>query len=155
MRVLRAILLLVVLACVISVGVWVTHGGSRGRDVTTPAGAQSAETPSGGDGVADVPGGIVHLLILNGTPVPNLAGDFSLLVGQAGCVADRIDNAPHEGFARSLLINRRLGEARAVELARRLGNPVLLHEHDAGTTEDAVLVLGADHARLREVLQSR
>lgn len=155
MRVLRAILLLVVLACVISVGVWVTHGGSRGAEVTAPAGARSAAAPAGGAGVTDAPGGIVHLVILNGTPVPNLAGDFSLLVGQAGCVADRIDNAPHDGFARSLLIDRRLGEARAAELARRLGDPVLLHEHDAGTTEDAVLVLGADHARLREVLQSR
>jgi len=102
-----------------------------------------------------VPGGVVHLVVLNGTPVPNLAGDFSLLVGGAGCVADRIDNAPHDGFARSLLIDRRLGEARAAALARRLGDPVLLHEHDAGTTEDAVLVLGADHARLREALLTR
>ncbi|MBU0743206.1 LytR C-terminal domain-containing protein [bacterium] len=154
MRTLRLILLLVVLACAISVGVWATHGGPRQAGPPDHAGVPAAMASRPGGEVADVPGGVVHLVILNGTAESDLAGDFSLLAGRAGCVADRIDNAPHAGFARSLLINRRLSEERAAFLAARLGDPVVLREHDPRATEDAVLVLGADHDRLRGALLS-
>ena len=154
MRTLRLILLLVVLACAISVGVWVTHGGPRHPALPARAGTPAVGVSSTGDDITDRPGGIVHLVVLNGTEVANLAGDFSLLVGRADCVADRIDNAPHARYARSLLINRRLSDERAAVLAARLGDPVVLREHDPGATEDAVLVLGADHDRLRDALLS-
>ncbi len=155
MRTLRLILLLVVLACAISVGVWVTHGGSRPDGLPARLGMPAATESFPDLANADAPGGIVHLVILNGTTAANLAGDFSLLVGRAGCVADRIDNAPHAGYTKSLLVNRRLVDERAIALAGRLGGPILLREHDSRATEDAVLVLGADHSRLREALLSR
>jgi len=147
MRTLRLFLLLAVLLCAISIGVWMTHGPDR------PEGNARAGAAAGDP--ADEPGGIVHLVVLNGTPVANLAGDFSLLVARAGCVADRIGNASHDGYQASLLVNRRLEDDHAAALAARLGGPVLLREHDARATEDAVLVLGADHERLRDALLSR
>jgi len=151
MGVFRFILLLLVLVCIGSVGVWVVHGdGALSGVIEAPEARRAAPTEAAGEAPSDV----VHLLGLNGTAVKNLAGDFSLLVGRAGCVANRIDNAPHDHYARSLLINRRLDDDRAEALAARLGGPRVIREHDGGAVEDAVLVLGADHDRLREVLRA-
>jgi hypothetical protein len=94
----------------------------------------------------------IHLRILNGTPQPGLARDFSLLLGRAGCVAETVDNAPHDHFAASLLVDRRLGEDRARALARRFGGIPVVHEWDRRASEDAVLILGADHDALRRRL---
>ncbi len=151
MGVLRVILLLLVLVCIGSVGVWVVHGDGVLSDVIEAPEARRA-APDEAEGEA--PSDVVHLLILNGTAVKKLAGDFSLLVGRVGCVANRVDNAPHDHYARSLLINRRLDDDRAEALAARLGGPLVIREHDGAAVEDAVLVLGADHEHLREVLSA-
>jgi hypothetical protein len=151
MGVLRVILLLLVLVCIGSVGVWVVHGdGAVSGLVGAPEARRAATPETAGEATSDV----VHLLVLNGTAVKNLAGDFSQLVGRAGCVANRVDNAPHDHYARSLLINRRLDDERAQAVAARLGGPRVIREHDGAAVEDAVLVLGADHDRLREVLRA-
>ena len=152
MRTLQPALLIVVLICLVSLGLWLVRGDMGGIP-GSPVSDALGPAHSGGKGsVADLPGGVVHLVVLNGTEVPDLAGDLSLLLGSAGCVADRIGNAPHARFTASLLVNRRLDDDRAAELARRLGGPVLLLERDPGATEDAVLVLGADHGKLRSAL---
>jgi hypothetical protein len=94
----------------------------------------------------------VHLVILNGTVEPGLAREISLLLGRAGCVAERVGNASSDRFTECLLVNRRLSERRAAELGRRLGGIRVIREADGRGSEDAVLVLGADSARLKEAL---
>lgn len=89
----------------------------------------------------------IHLVVLNGTREPGLAREVSLLLGRAGCVAERVGNAPHRDFARSFLVNRRLSDRQASDLARRLGGIRLIREWDGREGEDAVLVLGADWKR--------
>ena len=90
----------------------------------------------------------IHLSVLNGTSEAGLARKFSLVLGRAGCVAESVGNAPHREFAHSLLINRKLSEGRAAELARRLGGIRVIREWDDRCSEDAVLVLGGDYAEL-------
>ncbi len=150
MGALRLMLLLVVLACIASVGVWAVHGdGDRLGSVV-----ESAPRRAAPDKASDaIPDDVIHVAVLNGTKVKNLAGDFSLLLDRVGCVADRIDNAPHDRYARSLLINRRLDDDRAAALAARLGGPPLIREYDTDAVEDVVLVIGADHVQLREILR--
>jgi hypothetical protein len=55
-------------------------------------------------------------------------------------------------MARSLLVNRRLSDRQADELARRLGGIRVIREWDGRVGEDAVLVLGADHELLKSSL---
>jgi hypothetical protein len=90
----------------------------------------------------------IHLAVLNGTTQPRLAQQVGLGVALVGCVTERVGNAPHDRFARTLLINRRLSAARARELAERLGGLEIILEREPRATEDAVLVLGADCARV-------
>lgn len=97
----------------------------------------------------------VHLVVLNGTPQAGLAREFGLLLGRAGCVAEQLGNAPHDHFEHSLLINRRLPEGRAGELAAELGGLQVLQEFDGRSAADAVLVLGRDAGQLREYLLRR
>lgn len=97
---------------------------------------------------------VVHLLVLNGTDQPNLAGHFSLLLDRVGCVAHRVDNAPHTHFATTLLINRRLSEERILRLAADMGGVQIIREADPSADEDAVLVLGLDHAAVWAHLDS-
>jgi hypothetical protein len=90
----------------------------------------------------------VHLVVLNGTAQPRLAQQVGLAVTLVGCVTERIGNAPHTHFEKSLLINRRLPVKAAAQLAARLGGVTVIDEKDSRTTEDALLVLGADFDRV-------
>ncbi len=126
--------------CVLSLGYALLGGG---EDPAPRDGAGLAA-----DGGAPPP----HLVVLNGAGVRNLAADVGLALGRAGCLVERVGNAPHDDFARSLLVVRRLDSERARELARRLGGVAVVPEFDPNAAEDAVLVLGADHARITAAL---
>lgn len=145
---------LLVITAVFAASWYFGRGGTEASDpgpVVTEATREEPVAPvdySGGE--TEV---LIHLRVLNGTPRGGLARDFSLLLGRAGCVAESVDNAPHDRFDRSLLINRRLDDGQARELARRLGGLPILKEWDGRTSEDAVLVLGQDHAMVREGLE--
>ena len=142
-------LLVVVIVAALSWGfgrtVWsgADEGPTRGADrVTDDGGSDDQDTP-------ETP---VHLLVLNGTPQAGLAREFSLLLGQAGCVVDQVGNGPHDRFAQTILINRRLTARRAGELARLIGDVPVLQEFDGRTAADVVLVIGADAERVRREL---
>lgn len=94
----------------------------------------------------------VHLRVLNGTEVSGLARQISLLLGRAGCVAENVGNAPRRDFEKSFLVNRRLSDERARNLAQRFGGIRVIREWDSRAAEDAVLVLGADHEQLKSSL---
>lgn len=85
-----------------------------------------------------------HLIVLNGTGEAGLAREVSLLLGRVGCVAESVGNAPGRDYAATYLVNRRLPERKASDLARRLGGIRVIQEWDARGSEDAVLVLGLD-----------
>jgi hypothetical protein len=95
----------------------------------------------------------VRLAVLNGTRVDGLANAFSLGLPLIGCVAERVGNAPHRAFARTLLVNRKLDDATAAAIAQRLGGLPVLEEADARTTEDAVLVVGADYEAVLRTIE--
>jgi hypothetical protein len=95
----------------------------------------------------------LHLVVLNGTGIGGLAREISLELAVAGCVIERVANAPHDHFARTLLVNRTLASEHAGALAGLLGGVPVLREWSAAGTEDAVLVLGADHAAVRAALR--
>ena len=97
----------------------------------------------------------VQLLVLNGTTESGLARDYGALLPRLGCVTAGIGNAPSIGWPRSVLVNRRLTPDQAAELARELGGLPIIREWDRRTTEDAVLVLGDDHARIAEAIADR
>ncbi len=143
MRLGHGLLLVLVLVCGVSLWYGLRGDGSsaEGRPSVTaaaPLAAGSRETaePS------------VLLAVLNGVGVSQLAGDVAMLVGRVGCMPGRIENAPHSGYRRSLLVNRRLDDDRARDLARSLGGVPVLREADPRAAEDAVLVLGLDYARI-------
>lgn len=94
----------------------------------------------------------IHLVILNGTEVPGLARDVSLALSLVGCVIQRVGNAPHQDFDRTLLVNRRLDAPQAERLAARLGGITVIEEKDNRTHEDALLVLGADYRTILQAL---
>lgn len=96
----------------------------------------------------------VHLRILNATGEGGLAGDLALLVPRLGCVVEGVGNAAPWDGSPSLLINRRLPADRAADLAARLGGIPVLKEWDGRTSEDAVLVLGADFPRVRQAARA-
>ena len=128
------------LVCLASLGVWIAHG-----DATRVVSAPDTVT---------APDAVIHLRVLNGTDVSGLAGEVSLRLDRAGCVADQVGNAPHAHYEHTLLINRRLDDDRAAALAERLGGCRRLREVDARAAEDAVLVLGADHDRVLGALRT-
>ena len=97
----------------------------------------------------------IHLCVLNGTDEAGLARKVSLLLGRAGCVAESVGNAPHRKFPHSLLVNRKLSDDRAADLARRLGGIRVIREWDSRGSEDAVLVLGGDYAALEADLEGK
>jgi len=141
-------LLVVVAICALSL--WfgkdlVRTGKDSSREEPTSGGAETTFVMS----EEEKP---VHLVVLNGTSELGLAREVSLLLGRAGCVAESVGNAPHRDFARSLLVNRRLSDRHAGDLARRLGGIRVIREWDGRAGEDAVLVLGADFPRLTAVL---
>lgn len=130
---------------------WTGRGADRNAPLSEPV----------PDGPGDPAGAVlsareepVHLLVLNGTPQPGLARDFGLLLGQAGCVVERVGNATHDRYETSFLVNRRLTQDRAAGLAARLGDLPVLSEFDTRTTSDAVLVLGRDAERIARRLRS-
>lgn len=135
-RVRNLILLLLVLVC--GASFWLAR-----RQPTAPIPQVSVgETP------AERPVATSHVAVLNGTEVAGLARRISRLLPSHGCVVTRVDNAPDTGFETSLLVNRRLPPEQAQQLAQRLGILRVLTEWDGRCDEDAVLVLGADHAQL-------
>jgi hypothetical protein len=89
----------------------------------------------------------VHRNVLNGTAESGLARRYSRDLPGLGCVVVAVGDAPHDSFATTLLVNRRLPAAAARHLAARLGGVPVVVEWDDRCPEDAVLVLGADHAR--------
>jgi hypothetical protein len=141
---------LVVLAVVCAFSWWLGHrylstprgadAGRRALVVATPWATTAQQKP-------------VHLVVLNGTGIAGLAREVSLELAVAGCVIERVANAPHENYARTLLVNRSLARDRAQTLADLLGGVTLLREWDDRGTEDAVLVLGADHRDVRDALR--
>ena len=137
----RTVALLAITAlALISLGIGAMN---RGRD----------DAAATGDGRAVLAGdAVVQLEIRNGSGVSGLAADLSLLLGRAGATAVLLANAPHEGFDRSLLVNRRLDDETAADLAARLGGVPVVLEFDPAAGADAVLVLGADHARVSAAL---
>ena len=118
----------------------------------SPVEEEAVEEPDWTEDPAETP--LVHLKVLNGTDVPGLARDFSLLLGRTGCVAESVGNAPHGRYERTMLVNRRLEPARSRALARLFGDVVLVEEWDDRAGEDAVLVLGADHSRVASRLET-
>jgi hypothetical protein len=164
----RTNLLLIVLLAVCALSFWRAgqdeepgerpeRGGGDGAEVAGAPVAGSLGADRAGGERAD-PGAAaerpVHLLVLNGTAIDGLAHEIGMAVSLAGCVVERVSNAPHDRFARSLLVNRRLTPNRVARLAERLGGLPVLEERDPRTTEDAVLVLGADHERIRQALKA-
>lgn len=150
-------LFLLALVVLCGLSLWLGRGALRetrekaaGPDAAAPAAGPPADRPEAYR-TAEQP---LHLVVLNGTDRPGLAREVGLALSRAGCVAERTDNAPHDSFAASLLVNRRLPVSRARALAARLGDLPVLEERDPRTTEDAVLVLGADWRRVVESLAS-
>ena len=97
----------------------------------------------------------IHLVVLNGTSEFGLARGVGLLLGRVGCVAERVGNAPHRNFVRTFLVNRRLSDRQAADLARRLGGIRVIREWDGRGGEDAILILGADCAHLTSFLAGK
>jgi hypothetical protein len=108
-----------------------------------PPAVAPAPPEDGGPALASI-----HLAVLNGTGEAGLARRVSRRMPEHGCVVVEMADAPHDTFARSLLVNRRLGEEQARRLAASLGGLPVLREWDPRRREDAVLVLGHDHRRL-------
>jgi hypothetical protein len=127
-----------------------------GRRPTPAANVAANAGPARTDAAfwADTPGREpVHLVVLNGSGVGGLAREVSLELAVAGCVVERVANAPHDHFARTLLINRTLAGEHARILATLLGGVPVLREWNGRGAEDAVLVLGIDHAEVRAALR--
>jgi hypothetical protein len=121
-------------------------GKGGGVDVPTVPAADRFDMPTGASAI--------HLKVLNGTEQSGLARDVGLLLGRAGCVAENVGNAPHRGYAESFLVNRRLTDRRAEDLAGLLGGVRVVREMDGRGSEDAVLVLGDDWPRLTSTLEA-
>jgi len=132
-------LLLVVLLAVCAASFWLARQPAAERTTTG-----SAPAPV----VLERPERSVHLAVLNGTREPGLARRLSRDLAYLGCVVVAIDDAPHDSFATSLLVNRRLPAAQVQWLAAALAGVPVVQEWDPRAQEDAVLVLGADHQRL-------
>jgi len=135
--------LLVVLLLICAGSFWLA------REQSAPVAASGPETAGTGSAPAGaLAAGSVHLTVLNGTAQPGLARRFARELPAFGCVVVAVADAPHDSFAVSLLINRRLQDAAARQLALSLADVPVVREWDFRSEEDAVLVLGADHARI-------
>jgi len=141
---------LLILVGIFALSLWL------GRDLVRKGNGGSSERASSPVAAADFvlsqEESPTHLVVLNGTSEPGLAREFGLRLGRAGCVVESVGNAMRRDMARSLLINRRLSDRQADELARRLGGIRVIREWDGRVGEDAVLVLGADHELLKSSL---
>ncbi len=149
----RINLWLLVLLAICAASYWWAFRRGEQRSGALP-GSHSAATATV---VTDGLGGeaeAIHIVVLNGTGVAGLARDVSLQLAMSGCVVEAVGNAPHQRFERTLLINRRLDRRRAAALAERLGQVPVLREWDARSTEDAVIVLGADHEAVLKQLKA-
>ena len=141
------IILLAAILLVCAASFWWAHRDEISNSISIPTRTSVTPRPEGG-AVAPVPLRSVHLAVLNGTGESGLARRFSRRLSEIGCVVVSVGDAPHDTFAASLLINRRLTESEARQLAVRMGGVRLLVEWDGRCREDAVLVLGADHEHL-------
>lgn len=94
----------------------------------------------------------IQLKVLNGVGITGLARDFSLLLPGLGCLVQGVGDAEGD-WPESMLVNRRLSLATARNLASRLGNVALIQQWDERCSEDAVLVLGADHEAILQTLK--
>lgn len=101
--------------------------------------------------VDEAPTAPVHLRILNGTDESGLARQFSLLVVSHGCLVEGVGNAAGP-WPESVLVNHRLEPAAALELSRRLADVPVIRQWDERCSEDAVLILGNDFARIKSLL---
>ena len=93
----------------------------------------------------------VHLRILNGTEIAGLARQFRLLATGRGFVVEGVGNAPGS-WPETLLVCRRLGHEQSRLLAGQFDSPPVIFQWDERMTEDALLIIGEDHARVRKVL---
>lgn len=148
------LLLLLVVVCALSL--WLGRG-SRGPEAPASATSVSVGDPDPWvavreDNRREASAPAMHLAVLNGTLENGLAREIGLALNLVGCVTERVGNAPHQQFARCVLVNRRLSRQVARKLATRLGEVPVIEERDLRTTEDAVLVLGADHGRITRAL---
>lgn len=138
---------LVVLACAASL--WYARGTpglawlTGDRDVPSAAEAEPAAVTRP-----------VHLRVFNATDVSGLAADVAVQLPRLGCVVEGVGNAPGWPGSPTLLVNRRLKPAEARRLAGLLGEIPVIKEWDGRTSEDAVLVLGEDHDRVRRALDT-
>lgn len=130
-------LLLLAVAAVCAVSFWLAH-----RSPAPPLTAGSALAAA--EGLERT----IRLTVLNGTGQPGLARRYSRDLSALGCVVVAIADAPDDSFESSLLVNRCLPAEMAQRLASRLHDVSLLWEWDSRAEEDAVLVLGRDHARI-------
>ncbi len=135
-----ATLLVIMVLALVSVGI-----GSFQRD-------RAAERAAGQERAFMAGDAVVQLEIRNGSGIPGLAADLSLILGRAGATAALLANADHDRYQHSLLVNRRLDDASAHALAARLGGLPVLMEFDPAAAADAVLILGNDHDRIRTAL---
>ncbi|MFH2053974.1 MAG: LytR C-terminal domain-containing protein [bacterium] len=138
-------LLVVVTVCGISLlfgrGMLTVRGPAAG-----PAGmAETAPWPEAGERG-------IRVQVLNGTRVPGLARDVGLLLGRAGLAPVGFGNAPPQQYASTFVVNRRLEDGVARRLAELLGGVPVIREYDGRSLEDALIVLGADHAEVKRVL---
>ncbi len=135
---------------VCGVSFWIGRGTPLpGRQRKGPAAGRV-----GGQEAAELPAGL-QLVVLNGTDVGGLARNFGLLLGRGGLAPVRYGNAAPQDYQSSFLVNRRLSAAQVSSLRDFLGGIQVLQEYDGRSTEDAVLVLGADHDRLRSALAAK
>jgi hypothetical protein len=142
----RNLLLLLVLA-VCAASFWWARRGPTGAGAPTGRSPRAAAVQP----VAAAPLS-AHVAVLNGTGESGLARRFSRRMADLGCVVVETADAPHDTFSRSLLVNRRLTDDEARRLAASLGGLPVLREWDPRRREDAVVVLGRDHARLQAAI---
>jgi hypothetical protein len=138
-RVRNLLLLVVLLVC--GASFWMAR--RSGEPVVAPT--VSVVRPQAVDGAAPLE--TIHIAVLNGTGEPGLARKVSRVLPPLGCVVVMVADAPHDTFARTMLVNRRMTDDQVRWLARQLANPVVVDEWDPRCDEDVVLVLGRDHDR--------
>lgn len=144
-RVRNVLLFLMVVAC--GVSFWAAR-----RDVgrSTPAEESLAREEVG---TLPTAAESIHIAVLNGTGEPGLARRISRLLPALGCVVVAVGDAPADTFPRTMLVNRRLDDARLDWLVARLDDAEVVTEWDARCDEDVVLVLGQDHRQALATVQ--